>query len=98
MTTERRAWDEAGRIAQRELGDIFRMKSVHVFLRIERAHDHQLIDLLWRGQLHEDPVNRRIAINSSTRAEQLGLRGRCRQLEFDGMQSELATHFVLERT
>ena len=49
LTTEWRAWNETALIAERELGDVCRMKAIHVFRRIHRAHDGRFVDLLrWR--------------------------------------------------
>ena len=54
---ERRARHKTGGIIDYELGDIFRMKSVHIFPRIKRAHDRWFVDLLGRRRLHQNAVN-----------------------------------------
>ena len=70
------------------------MKAIDVFRRIERAHDRGFIDLWRRRRLHEDAVNRGIAIQFVNAREQFILCRRRRQFEFHGMQAELAAHFI----
>ena len=95
LTAQRRARNKPAFIAERELRDIHRMKTVHVLRRIERAHDRRFIDLLRRRRLNENAVNRRIAIQFFHAREQFSLRRLCRQLELHRMQPEIAAHLVL---
>ncbi len=95
QTTQRRARHKPGRVAERELRDVHRMKTVDIFRRIERADDGRFIDLLRRRRLDEDAVNRRIAIQFLDAREEIGLRGVGRQFQLHRMQSQLAAHFVL---
>ena len=62
LHAKRRARNEAGLIADCKFCNVFRMKTVHVFTRIERAHDCRFIDLLRRRRLHENAVNCRVAV------------------------------------
>ena len=94
LNPKRCARDKAGRVAHRELGHIERMKTIHVLARIERAHDRRFVDLFRRRRLNQHAVDFRIAIQFFDAREQFGLSCRIRQLEFHGMQSELAAHFI----
>ena len=62
LHAERRARNETGRIAECEFCDIFRMKTINIFTRIESAHDCRFIDLFRWRRLHENTVNRPIPI------------------------------------
>src|SRR6059058_4232815 len=62
QTTQRRTRNKAGVIVECELRDIERVKSIHVFARIERANDHGLIDLRRRRRLNKNAMNFLIAI------------------------------------
>src|ERR1700704_4736403 len=62
LNPKRSTRDESVRRGGREFRDVQRMKTIDVFARIERAHDHYFIDLLRRRRLHKDPVNDWIAI------------------------------------
>ena len=49
LHAKRCARNQPGRIAECEFCNIFRMKTIHVFARIERVHDLRFIDLFgWR--------------------------------------------------
>ena len=79
---------------ERELRHIRRMKAIHVLGRIERPHDGGFVDVRRRRRLHEDAVNRGIAIQLRDARKQFLLRRRRRQFQLHRMQAELAAHLV----
>ena len=62
QTTEGGARNKTGVVVERELRDIERMKSIHIFARIERANDRRFVDLRRRRRLNENAMNFLIAI------------------------------------
>lgn len=94
LAAERRARNKSALIAQRELRDVHRMETIHVFRRIQRAHDGRLIDVLRRWRLNENAVDRPIAIQLFDPREQFGLGGLGRQFQLHRMQPEIAAHLV----
>ncbi len=62
LNAERGARNESVRRGGHEFRDVFRMKSIDIFARIERPHDCRFIDLFRRRRLHQNSVNGRIAV------------------------------------
>src|ERR1700730_9806564 len=77
LHTERGARHKAGRIIEYELCNVFRVKSVHVLTRVERAHDCRLVDVLRRWRLNQDAVNAGLVIEFFGTTEKLRLWGGC---------------------
>ena len=53
--------------------DILRVERVHVFHRINRHQDRRFVDLLWERELHQNSVDRRIAVQLFHEGQQFGL-------------------------
>src|SRR6266513_381790 len=62
LHAERGAWNEPGRIPEREFCNVLWMEAVHIFAWIERTHDGRFIDLFGRRGLHQNAVNCRVTI------------------------------------
>ena len=75
LHAKRRARDKAAGIVEHELRNIFWMKSVHVFPRVERAHDGYFVDVLRRRRLYQNAVNARVTIKFFDAPEKLSLCG-----------------------
>ena len=73
---QRRARHKAARIIEHELGDVFRVKSVYVLVRIECAHDCCFVDVLRWRRLNQNAMNIRVVIKFFDTTEQLSLRRR----------------------
>ena len=58
-----------------ELGNIFRVKSVHVFSRVQRADDCRFVDMFRGRRLNKNAVNGRIAIQFFDARQQFTLCG-----------------------
>src|SRR5215472_3865244 len=70
------------------------MKSVNVFLRIQRAYDCRLIDMLGWRRLNKNAMNCRIAVQFLDACKQFTLHGRSGKFQFQRVQPEFAAHFV----
>ena len=55
LHAERCARHKSARVFENELGHISRMKSVHIFPRIQCAHDCYFVDMLGRRRLNKMP-------------------------------------------
>ncbi|KAG0506252.1 MAG: hypothetical protein Udaeo_03760 [Candidatus Udaeobacter sp.] len=75
LHAERCARHKTARVFEHELGDIFRVKSVHVFPRVQRTHNCRFVDLLRRRRLNKYAVNSRIAVEFFDARKQFSLRG-----------------------
>src|SRR5215831_21282207 len=64
-----RAGHKSAGIIEHELCDVFRMKTVDVLARVERAHDGCFVNMLGRRRLNENPMNARVAIKFFNAAE-----------------------------
>jgi hypothetical protein len=80
QAAERGAGRKRGRIADTQSPGIQGMKTVHVFRRIDRLDHPLLVDVLRQGQLHQDTVHRRIAVQIGDQRQQFTLAGRGGQL------------------
>ena len=81
LHTQRCARHKSARVLEHELGDVFRVKSVHVLARVERAHDRCFVNVLGRRRLNQDTVNVGIAIEFVDAPKKLCLCDRSRQLQ-----------------
>ena len=94
QTTQGGARNKPGVIFECELCDIERVKSVHIFARIERADNRRFVDLRRWRRLNQNAMNFLIAIQLINPREQLFLRRGSGQFQFHRMQAEFAAHFV----
>ena len=85
----RGAGDEAGRVFEHELGDVFRVEAIDVLARVDLADDGFLVDVLGRRRLDEDAVDGGVGVEIADDLEQFLLGGFRGQFDFQRVESEL---------
>ncbi len=67
------------------------MKSIDVFVRIDRQQDLSLIKVFGQGQLNENAVDFRVVVHLFNKSQQLLLRGFSRQAVIIGINPYFLT-------
>jgi hypothetical protein len=61
-------------LAKHQAPDVFRLETIHVFLRIDAVDQGIGIDMCRQGQLHEDAVDTRVRVEAIDQRRQFGFR------------------------
>ena len=91
----RRAGLKTRRVAQHQLADVHRMKTVHVLLRQNGGIDHRFADVFRQRRLHQNSVQPRIGVQFLQQREQFSLAGRFRQNVRFGKNAEFGAGLFL---
>src|SRR6266571_2129566 len=77
------------RPTHRQQTDIRRMKSINVFGRIDGFDGDRIVNLFWQRQLHENPVNVIVRVQSTYYGEKFIARSRRRQIDLFRLDTNL---------
>ena len=81
--------------AQREQADIDGMEPVDILVRLDRADDRELVDVVRQGQLAEDAVDLAVLVELIDQGQQFELGNRCGQMVAVGSDPRLFTGLFL---